>query len=133
MVSITVPRCSALLLFLSAVTGCSGRGPSNRPDCIPPPCPLPVAVVLNVSSMTGGPVAALSMSVSGAVVGSGSCSVAESVTVCSLGGGPGTYNIRLTAPGFEEKELSITVTGNTPACACTTVVTQELSVVVSPN
>ena len=115
------------------VCGCVGNNCGTEPDCVPPPCPLPTAIVMNVTSVTGGPIASLIMTASGEVTGSGSCSVENAATVCRLHGTPGLYNIRLTAPGFQEKALSVTVAGKTPPCACAIIQVQQLSISLTPS
>jgi len=92
-----------------------------------------MAVVLQVTSSVGGPVPALTMTLSGAVSGSGPCTVGASSTTCRVPGMPGTYTLRLAAPGFQEKTLGVEVQGSTPACGCASVQTQQLDVVLTPN
>lgn len=112
--------------------GCSAYDHQHGPDCVPPPCPLPIAIVLDVTAAdTGGPIAGLRMAASGAVVGSATCSPGASATVCRLPGPPGAYSIRLTAPGFQEKAFGVTVAGTMPPCACASVQTREMSVVLA--
>ena len=77
--------------------------------------------------------AGLTMAVSGAASGSGPCSGGDAVTLCTVPGMPGTYNIRLSAAGFQEKTLSVTVEGSSPPCACPSVQTQRLSVALTPE
>jgi hypothetical protein len=121
---------AAVLLLAGA---CSGYNCGAEPDCILPPCVPRTAIVLRVTSVTGDPVADLSMTVSGAVIGSGSCSVEGAATVCGLVGPSGTYNIRLTAPGFQERTLGVTVAGSTPPCGCPIIETQQLDVSLTPS
>jgi hypothetical protein len=45
----------------------------------------------------------------------------------------GTYNLLLTAAAFQDKSLSVVVPGSTPPCGCTSVQTQQLSVVLTPK
>jgi hypothetical protein len=121
---------ASLVLLACAGVGC---GSETEPDCAIAPCPVPMAVILSVTSAAGGPVAGLSMTVSGAASGSGPCSAGDSATLCTVPGMPGTYDVRLTASGFQEKALSVTVEGSSPPCACTSVQTQRLSVVLTPS
>jgi hypothetical protein len=74
----------------------------------------------------------MSVAVSGSPVVSGACRVEGETTVCRLASPPGTYDIRLTAPGFQEKALTVTVVGSAPPCACVTVQPQQLSVSLVP-
>jgi hypothetical protein len=125
-------RCMAsLALALWGGGGCSHHG---EPDCIPPPCPVPIAIMVRVTSSTGGPVPNLVLTLSGPAIGSASCSVDASANSCSVLGDPGIYNLRLTAPGFEEKMLSLTVQGSpAPPCGCSSVQRQDVDVVLSPS
>jgi hypothetical protein len=74
-----------------------------------------------------------SVEVSGRVSGSGSCSVGTSATLCYVLGTAGTYNLRLSASGFNAMMRSITVEGSNPPCGCATVQTQELNIVLTPS
>ena len=123
-------RLAGLALALAVGAGCNQQ---SEPDCIMPPCPMPLAIMVRVTSATGGPVPGLTLTLSGAAVGSGQCSADASTSSCFVPGMPGTYNLRLAAPGFQEKTLSITVQGSTPPCGCTSVQRQDLDVVLSPN
>src|SRR6266496_4995685 len=95
----------AWLLLLAWAAGSCSRG--TEPDCIALPCPMPMAAVLTVTSSKGGPVPELTMTVSGPVSTSGPCTVGESATTCVLPGLSGSYSVRLTSPGFQEKALSV--------------------------
>jgi hypothetical protein len=44
----------------------------------------------------------------------------------------GTYDLHLSAAGFQAKTVSVVVPGNTPACGCPTVETQQVSIVLEP-
>jgi hypothetical protein len=48
-------------------------------------------------------------------------------------GSIGTYNIRITAAGFQAVMQSVTVDGSTQPCKCPTVQTQTLEVVLTPG
>jgi hypothetical protein len=113
---------------------CIGVGcHQGEPDCVMPPCPLPVAIVATVTSAAGGAVAGLTLTLSGAAAGSAQCNAGANATLCFVPGLPGVYNLRFAAPGFQEKMLSVTVQGTTPACGCTSLERQELDVVLSPT
>jgi hypothetical protein len=121
---------AGVALALAVGTGCNHQ---SEPDCVMPPCPLPLAIMVRVTSATGGPVPGLTLTLSGAAAGSRQCSADASTSSCVVAGMPGTYNLRLAAPEFQEKTLSITVQGSTPPCGCTSVQRQDLDVVLSPN
>ncbi|HVN32553.1 MAG TPA: hypothetical protein VMT45_11265 [Thermoanaerobaculaceae bacterium] len=92
-----------------------------------------MAIVLSVTSAGGGPVPGLTLTFSGAAVGSGQCDAGPSSTSCVVPGMPGTYELRLTAAGFQEKTLTVAVQGSTPPCGCTSVETRQLDVVLQPS
>jgi hypothetical protein len=122
---------ASLALALCCGGGCNHESDS---DCIPPPCPVPMAIMVRVTSSTGGPVPNLTLTLSGAVIGSGSCSAYASANSCVVFGDGGIYNLRLTAPGFEEKTLSVTVQGGpAPPCGCPSVQRQDVDVILSPS
>ena len=121
---------SALAVFFLACVGCSE--PTN-PDCLIPPCPLPIAIVVRVSSATGGPVPGLTLTLSGAASGSAQCSADARTTSCVVPGTPGRYDLLFAAPGFASKTLSVTVQGSIPACGCTSVEQQDVVVVLTPS
>jgi hypothetical protein len=91
-----------------------------------------MAMVVSATSAEGGPVPELLFSVAGAVTASGACSAGEAVTRCHVAGTAGTYILRLTAAGFEEKAFSVTVEGSNPPCRCPTVQTQQIDVILTP-
>ena len=119
----------AVLVELS-VGGC---GQQSGPDCVMPPCPMPLAMTVKVTSATGGAVSGLTLTMSGAASGSGQCTVGEASTTCVVPGMPGTYVLQLAAPGFADKTLSVVVPGTTPACGCTSVDVQRLDIVLTPS
>jgi hypothetical protein len=89
--------------------------------------------MLTATSAAGGPVARLTLTFSGIAVGSSQCLADQSATSCLVPGYSGTYNLELLAPGFEDKTLSVTVPGTTPACGCSSVATQHVNVVLMPR
>ena len=105
----------------------------TEPDCRPLPCPLPIAITVTVTSSSGGPVSGVTVAVSGTATGSGFCRVETAATICSIPGGPGVYNLRLTAPGFQEHTVSVTVPDNTQPCGCTVGKHQDLAVTLTPS
>jgi hypothetical protein len=118
-----------LLLCLSA--GCSNH--PTQPDCQIPVCPLPMAILLSVTSTSDDPVPGLTLTVSGAASGSTQCTVGESATSCYVPGMPGMYNLHLTAAGFQDETLSVAVSGTTPPCGCTSVQTQRVRLLLTPG
>jgi hypothetical protein len=104
----------------------------THPDCAHPPCPLPMAVSVTATSAAGGPVADLSVKVL-APGGNGFCTVGATATTCFVPGTAGRYTLEFTAPGFEQKTVTVTVGGETPECGCSRVDTQQISVVLTPR
>ncbi|HEX9483704.1 MAG TPA: hypothetical protein VF929_03960, partial [Gemmatimonadaceae bacterium] len=98
-------------------------------QCIVLPCPPPEAVTINVLSDTGSAgIANLTMTVSGAVTGSGPCTQAGT-TVCHVLGGAGTYHVQLSAPGYKPVQVDFTVTGTAGGCnSCPKVDTKIVAV-----
>ncbi len=90
-----------------------------------------MAVIVTVEAAGGGAVPDLTMTVTGATSTVGPCSVGTSATTCYVAGAAGTYAIRLTAPGFQDKVVSVTVSGSEPPCGCASVQTERASVVLS--
>jgi hypothetical protein len=122
------------VLGLAVVLGaCIGCSEPTKPDCLTPPCPLPIAIVVRVSSASGGPVPGLTLTLSGAASGSAQCNADAGTTSCVVPGAPGRYDLLFAAPGFAAKTLSLTVQGSTPACGCPSVERQDLVVVLTPS
>ena len=121
---------ASLALLVACATGCSDPA---QPDCVIPPCPMPMAIMVSVTSATGGPVPALTVTLSGTTSGSGQCNAGPSASSCVVPGMPGPYTLQFAASGFQPKAVSVTVSGSTPACGCTSVQTQQLDVVLTPE
>lgn len=68
-----------LAILVASATGCSDPA---QPDCVMPPCPMPMAIMASVTSATGGPVPALTVTVSGTTSGSGQCNAGQSASTC---------------------------------------------------
>ena len=123
-------RLVSLALLICVSVGCNHPA---EPDCIMPPCPMPMAIMASVTSESGGPVPGLAVTLSGAASGSGQCTAGQSTTECVVPGMPGTYNLQFTAAGFQDKTLSVVVLGSTPPCGCTSVQIQQVTVVLTPR
>ena len=121
---------AGLTLLACVSVGCRHQ---TEADCVMPPCPLPVAIMLSVTSAAGGPVPGVTLTLSGAASGSAQCTDGAPATLCFVPGMPGTYNLQLAAAGFQGKTLSVVVPGSTPQCACASVETQRVSVALTPR
>jgi SnoaL-like polyketide cyclase len=127
---------AGLLMFgaVGAIAAACGRNGDTDADCIPPPCPAPMAIDLRVSSAAGGPVPGLTVDFAGSTSGRAQCNVELTSSRCFVPGGYGTYQLRVAAPGFRPAELSVVVPGSAaPRCGCPTVQTQALDVVLEPS
>jgi hypothetical protein len=122
-------RRNSLAVLVGVSAGCG----YTQPDCVRVPCALPIAVMVSVTSAAGGPVPGLTLTFSGAASGSGPCTVGPSAATCVVPGTAGTYGLRLTAAGFQDRTLTVTVQGSTPACGCPSVQTERLAVVLDPS
>jgi hypothetical protein len=121
------PRWVVLAFLLPlAGGGCAG------PECVHPPCPLPTAFLINVTTADGQPLRGASLSVSGPVKSTFPCNQGSAANMCSMLGGPGTYDVRITAPGFQAVEQSIVVDGTNPECGCPKVTMETVDVALSP-
>jgi len=103
-------------------------------SCIVPPCAAPLAIDLAVSA-TNAPagITGLTFTVGGAVSGGGFCQKAP-VTHCYVQGPAGVYELELSAPGYAQVKIGVTVNGTeTAACGCPRPETQLLSVVMQPT
>jgi hypothetical protein len=110
------------LALLASLDGCTG-------DCILPSCP-PIAIDLNiVSSTSGDPIDNASLQVAGAASSSQGCP-----GTCDVIGGPGTYQLTVSAPGFDRVERAVTVSPVEPArCDCGGFVnTEHVTIALTP-
>jgi hypothetical protein len=115
-----------LLAGMGAVLGSCGF--TEDPACIPPPCPLPTAIVVSVTADGGGPVNAVSVRVSGPLTTTVPCAVDANVATCRIPGYPGTYDLEIAGEGFESAQRKVTVEGTTPPCSCTIMTTAQIDV-----
>ena len=121
-------------LFVTSilVAGCA----SDAVVCAYYPCAVPEAGRIAVTA-TNAPigVAGLTMTVSGAVSSSGSCTQgSDGTSVCHINGGVGTYHVQLSAAGYLPTTLDFTATGTSPGCnTCGHVDLQQRSVVLQPT
>lgn len=116
---LTLQACLVLLL----AQACS------EAECIIPPCALPLALEVTViAEGTGAPVPGVSIAVNGPVTGGGPCADAR----CVVLGTAGTYEIDISAPGYQTLHRSVVVLGTSRECGCPTVTTERLTVALSP-
>ncbi len=108
-----------------------GCGQGSQPDCVIPPCVLPTAIVVTVTSDAGRAIPGLTLTLLGAMSGSAQCTVDASASTCYVPGMAGTYDLALAAPGFQSKRVTVVVSGSSPACKCPIVETQQTRVVLT--
>jgi hypothetical protein len=113
---------AAVLLGLGALAGalasCTG-------DCLAPPCPMPIAITINVTdAATGGPVTGAFVSVTTATTETIPCTPG-----CIVLGDAETYRLQVEAPGFETAQRAVTVRGSPPsACSCGTAISELVDI-----
>jgi hypothetical protein len=113
------PLVGALLLSVSA---CHGA------DCFRGPCPIPVALNVTVTSAAAGvSITNATISVTGAVLTSFPCTGG----VCFVTGYAGTYEVDISAPGYQSVHRQVVVQGSNPECGCASTRTQQLAVALA--
>ena len=113
---------TSIAAFVLAATAC------GETECIIPPCAPPFAVEVTVTGDPPGTVVpGVSFVVHGAVTGGGPCPDAK----CFVLGLAGTYELDISAPGYQTIHRSVVVTGTNPECGCPRVDTQHLTVALS--
>jgi hypothetical protein len=132
-----IPFCTARRGVLRRlVPACLAIACSSDANCIYYPCAVPEAAEISVTASNApAGIPGLTMSVSGSVSGVGPCNHDVGATsVCHVMGGPGEYQVELSAPGYQTSALKFTVTGTAAGCnTCGHVDLQRLSVVLSPK
>jgi len=73
---------------------------------------------------TGAPVPGVSIAFTGPSIGGGPCPESK----CVVPGTAGTYELDLSAPGYQTVHQSVVVSGTNPECGCPTAETQHLSI-----
>lgn len=116
-----------LACLAMAVPSCVGQE-----ECLHLPCPIPLALTIDVTTSAGGPVPEAVAQVSGAASATVPCTGGNGGTTCRMLGYAGTYRVEVSAPGFETTVRTVTVGGITPECGCPTTFTQHLEVVLAP-
>jgi hypothetical protein len=112
-----------------------GASRCSSPECVHPPCALPTAIIIGVTSAAGAPITGASAEVSGAVTITPAlkCNTGSLQNTCMVLGGAGNYDVRVSAPGFQAVEQSIVVTGSQPLCGCGSVDTRMVTIALAPQ
>ena len=79
------------------------------------------------NAATGGTVQGAVVQIAGPMTGTAPCG--GSPTTCAVSGYAGTYNLDISAPGFQNAKRTVTVEGSAPAaCGCATTTTAHVDV-----
>ena len=92
---------------------------------------MPTAVVVVVTSTSGEAIAGASAEVTGAVKTVMPCQLGSQANICMVPGLEGTYDLRVSAPGYQSATQTVTVSGTNPQCGCATVNMQTVSMVLT--
>src|SRR5262245_40120524 len=110
---------TALAACVLAVVSCS------ESECIIPPCaPARALEVTVTSAATGTLLTGVQIVVRGAAHTEFPCPDSR----CNVFGNAGTYELDISAPGYQAVHRSVAVTGMNPECGCPTVETQQITV-----
>ena len=114
------------------VVGACGGG-DDLAACIVPPCALPSAVLVRVtSSATGDALPSAVVTATTPVSGRFPCTLGPDAS-CPILGSYGTYELDVAAPGYQTAHRSVVVTGSSPPCGCPRVDTQRIAVALAPS
>ena len=102
--------------------------PACGQECLQPPCALPLAVAVDVTSTSGNGVTEAAVQVSGAVATTLPCD-----TSCRILGYAGTYTLTVSAPGYQSVERTVVVQGATARCGCASAKTEHVTVALAPS
>lgn len=118
----TMRRIRALLILLP-LAACGGS------DCVQPPCVLPLAISLTISSASvGGSAPMATVTLTGPEASSFQCN-----GTCQIAGPAGSYHLAVAAPGFAPAERTVQVQGTNPACGCGTTSTETVAIALTPQ
>ena len=122
-----------LVTAAMALVACAGDAGDDLAACIVPPCALPLAVTVSVtSSATGAALPSAMVTATKPVSGTFPCTLSPGAS-CPVLGSYGTYELDVSAPGFQTAHRSVVVTGSSPPCGCPRVDTQQVAVALVPN
>ena len=122
------PKPGGAIALAVVLAACSAEGIANE-RCLRPPCALPVAVTIRLTSTaTGDPVEGATVRVVSPFAGSIPCQG----STCYVMGSAGTYALTVEAPGFQAAQRTVMVRGSTPPCGCLLVETERLDLALIP-
>ncbi|MGH7617465.1 MAG: hypothetical protein ACREPM_09585 [Gemmatimonadaceae bacterium] len=125
-----MPRVLRHAVLALAASACGGDT-----VCVAP-CPLSLAVTVNVTSATAAPLptGVFLNYTYGNSSGGGFCSSGGAPIVCELPGPGGTYQIAIGAPGFQTQSRTANVTQpETKGCGCALAQTQHFDIALVPD
>ena len=85
-----------------------------------------------VTSTSGEPIKGASAEVSG-ITGVIPCVTGSQANVCMVPGSARTYDVRITAPGYQPATQSIVVTGHSVDCGCGGVDTRMVTIALTAS
>ena len=122
------PRLWAALVAVSSCT-------RTVEPCQSVPCPTPGTAI--EITLTGSPAGTPLTTASYRVLATGSltpCNRGPSANVCVIDGGPGTYQLEISAMFYETVHRTVVVAAKSAArCSCPESVTQQLTIAMSPT
>jgi hypothetical protein len=83
-----------------------------------------------VSAPNGAPVAGAVAEVLSPFTATVLCSAEAGRTMCDIFGGRGAYHVQVTAAGYQSVQRQVQVRERAEECGCSTLLTQELDVVL---
>ena len=118
-------RASVLLAALALALGASRCG-----TCEHPPCPVPTALIVFITSLSGEPIISGSIQATG-MTAPMACHFGSQANMCMVLGEAGTYQVNVTAAGYEATTESFVVTGHEADCGCGTVDTRMVTIALA--
>lgn len=110
-----------VLLGLAALASCG-----HAQECLALPCPMPMALTISVAGANGVAAADVTVQVSG-----GTATTMHCRATCAVPGYAGTYDLAISAPGFQVARRTVVVRGELPdRCSCGTTSTEHVDVVL---
>ncbi len=88
-------------------------------------------MMISVTSPTGDPITTASVETANASSAI-PCHSGSSQNICVVMGGAGSYNVRVTATGYQPATQTVVVTGTSSVCGCGTVDTRMVTIVLTP-
>lgn len=120
-----VTRQSCALLVIATLA--LAFGSARCGTCEHPPCPLPTALIVFITSSSGEPIISGSIQATG-MTAPMACHFGSQANMCMVLGAAGTYEVSVTAPGYQAATQSFVVGGHDANCGCGTVDTRMVTI-----